>query len=168
MYPWVLLRNLSCILLTGILFNLLKYIFIFSKIQLPSKGYNLVSVLPTFSPIWSFTGKGTLSFLNLTNITWPIVHVVSCLDSNIEWDMTLCEGNQSWEWIRDSKLMINIMRGQSYPSNTNLKRMSYLMVSQLAKSFICNNFVQVPMIDNAQADDQANLGVDLRLGRTST
>ena len=64
--------------------------------------------------------------------------------------------------------MINIMRGQSYPSNTNLKRMSYLMVSQLAKSFICNNFVQVPMIDNAQADDQANLGVDLRLGRTST
>jgi hypothetical protein len=64
--------------------------------------------------------------------------------------------------------MINITRGKSYPSNTNLKRMSYLMVSQLAKSFICNNFVQVPMIDNAQVDDQANLGVDLRLGRTST
>ena len=64
--------------------------------------------------------------------------------------------------------MINITRGKSYPSNTNLKRMSYLMVSQLSKSFICNNFVQVPMIDNAQADDQANLGVDLRLGRTST
>jgi hypothetical protein len=42
------------------------------------------------------------------------------------------------------------------------------MVSQLAKSFICNNCVQVPMIDNAQADDQANLGVDLRLGMTST
>jgi hypothetical protein len=42
------------------------------------------------------------------------------------------------------------------------------MVSQLAKSFICNNFVHMPMIDNAHADEQENLGVDLRLGRTST
>ena len=134
MYPWVLLRNLSCILLMGILFNLLKYIFIFSKIQLPSKGYNLVFFLPTFSPIWSFTGKGTLSFLNLTNITWPIVHVVSCLESSIEWDMTLCEGNQSWEWIRDSKLMINITRGQSYPSNALLWRKSKLRMNKRFKT----------------------------------
>lgn len=53
------------------------------------------------------------------------------------------------------------MRGQSYPYN--LKRM--IVGSHLAKFLIYNNFVHVPIIENALADDQTNLGANLRLGR---